>query len=126
MSKIEELQQQVADLQAKLARLVPKPAPVAHGPDYIENGSARHAAFLGIAEVQDVEQAIKDGYTVYTSPRTQKSYRLEDEIGSVRFYPGVEPAKAIVLVLRQKVNEFEAPDTVPTDAPPMFTGEVWR
>lgn len=126
MSKITELQNEVNALKGLLAQagiFQPVRQESSHAPDYIAHGSTEHAAFLGLAEVEDVAQAERDGYTVYTSPRTGKAWRLEDEIGVMRFYPGVDPNKAIILVLRQKVNVIESgPPPAPKDAPTMFTG----
>ena len=124
--QIEELQQEVSGLRALLAQagIIARPAPTARGTDYVPHGSPQHAAMIGLCEVGDAEQAARDGYTVYTSPTTGKCWRLEDEIGTVHYYPGVDPQKAILLVLRQKVNVIEAgAPTVPPNAPPMFTGD---
>jgi len=129
MTKVEDLQKEIVELRALVAqagitaRLEP-----AHGTDYIAHGSTQHAAMIGLCEVDDVEQAKRDGYTIYTSPVTGKNWRLEDEIGTVHYYPGVDPQKAITLVLRQKVNVIESgKPTIPANAPQMFTGgDEWR
>lgn len=121
MSKIDELQAQVEALQTLLAMhgLVP-PAPVddTGRADYIEFGSPEHAAFLGVIEVDPDSQDAKD-YITFVSRESGKMYRLEDEITNFIQYP--DPAKAALLVLRQKVASLESgPPQVPASAPPMW------
>lgn len=127
MGKIEELQEQVNVLTALLAKagLLPKAQSTSeHAPDYVAHGSAKHAAMIGLAEVTDIEQAKKAGYIMYTG-KSGKTWRLEDEIGATRFYPGVDPTKAMLMTLRQKVAVIEAgAPPIPQDAPPMYVGEV--
>ena len=126
MAKIEELQNEITRLYGMLAQagIFAKPEKHEHASDYIPFGSEKHAAFLGVVEVSDVEQAKRDGFTVYTSPNTAKQWRLEDEIGALKFYPGVDPNKAALLVLRQKVYSLESGvPPIPSGAPDMFTGE---
>ena len=122
----------IADLQSEVeylrslveaAGLLPKRRPE-HAPDYIAFGSARHAALLGVVEVENTDQAKKDGYTLYVSPTSGKTYRLEDEMGAMHFYPGIEPKQAFLVVLRQKVSSLESgPPKVPANAPAMFAPE---
>ena len=84
--------------------------------DFIEHGSPEHATFLGLVEAKSDD----DGdFVTFTSPKG-KMYRLVDELGVVRHYPGTDPEKAARLVLRSKVNELENAPTVPEDAPPMW------
>jgi hypothetical protein len=122
MPTTNELQTEIAWMRGSLkqAGLLPKEK-LDHEPDYIPHGSPQHATMLGLVEVTDLDQAKKDVYTLYTSPRTGKVYRLEDEIRALQYVPGVEPEKAMLVVLRQKVNGLEsgAPQ-VPANAPPMF------
>ena len=123
-SEIRALQETVAFLTntLKAAGLMPKPVSE-HAPDYVAYGSPRHAALLGLVEVkeQDLAQAQKDKYVLYASPKTGKTYRLEDEIVVMQLYPGVDPEKAATVVLRQKVNGLESgAPKVPDNAPPMF------
>lgn len=116
-----ELQAELDGLKAMLRRagLLREQRPATQA-DYVEFGSAKHAALLGLVEVTDQDQAQKDGYTVYTA-RSGRKWRLDDEIAALRHYPGVQPKDAILVVLRQKVNEIESgPPKVPPDAPPMF------
>jgi len=120
MSKIDELTEKVEQLERILAQRGIK-APVVqaeHGPDYIAHGSEKHAAFLGLVEVKEGDKTIT--LTTFASPRTGRIFRLEDELGAVANYPGIDPEKAMKLVLQQKVNELEIAPTVPADAPPPF------
>jgi hypothetical protein len=114
---------QIEQLKALLARHGIRdeeaPAPMQDRPDYIPHGSERHATFLGLVIMTDGDEAYH--LVEFTSPRTGKKYRLEDEMGAIRHYPGIDPEKAIMLVLQQKVNELEILPTAPVDAPPMFT-----
>ena len=123
MAKIDELTAQLEQLTALLKQhgieQVPELVPMEERPDYIKFGSPEHAQFLGLVIVEDGDEAYH--LVDFTSPRTGTKYRLEDEMGAVRHYPGIEPEKAMMLVLQQKVNELEIEPTPPTDAPPMFT-----
>lgn len=120
------LQQQIdAGVRAALAQLgisVPTPAsadPTEHL-DYVSFGSERHRALLGLVEVNEGDDVA--GFTTFTSLNTGKTYRLEDEIGVLAMYPGVDPEKAAVIVLRQKINELEAGE------PPVFerAPKLWQ
>ena len=123
MAKIDELTAQLDQLRALLAQHGIQPAPelvpMEDRPDYIKHGSVEHATFLGLVIMSDDDTAYH--LVEFTSPRTGTTYRLEDEMGAVRHYPGIDPEKSILLVLQQKVNELEILPTVPKDAPPMFT-----
>ena len=88
-------------------------------PDYIPHGSTAHATFLGLVIMTEDDTAYH--LVEFISPRTGTKYRLEDEMGAVRHYPNIDPEKALMLVLQQKVNELEILPTPPKDAPPMFT-----
>ena len=122
MAKVDELAAQVEQLKRILEahglRAPVQPVVQKDRPDYIEHGSAQHAAFLGLVEVDKDDKTFT--LVTFTSPRTNKTYRLEDEIGAVRHYPGIDPEKAALLVLQQKVNSLEQPVTVPDNAPEMF------
>ena len=124
MATVNELQNEVSWMRGVLKQAGLLPREVAeHAPDFIAHGSQQHATMLGLVEVApvDLEQAKNDGYTLYTSPRTSKVYRLEDEIRALQYVPGVEPRQAMTIVLRQKVNGLESgPPQVPVNAPPMF------
>ena len=122
MAKIDEITAKVEELERVLkAHGIEQPAPVVEAkdrPDYIAHGSPEHARFLGLVEVDKDDDTIT--LTTYTSPGTGRTFRLEDEMGAVRHYPGIDPEKAAGLVLQQKVNELETKPTVPEDAPAMF------
>lgn len=90
--------------------------------DFIEHGSDKHVQFLGLIEVQekDVKQAVEeDHYVIYKSRATGRYFRLQDEIGLLRHYPGIDPEKAALVVLRQKIGSLEsgkprAPENAPS------------
>lgn len=116
-----ELQQEIAELRKQLAQLigVPTSADPTVQTDRIEYGSPEHAVFLGLVPIETADQA--EERMIYTSRKTEQQYCLDDEIAAVRFFPGVDPNKAILLVLRQKVNAFESgPPQVPDHAPPLW------
>ena len=87
--------------------------------DHIAFGSDEHRQFLGLVEVKEGDNA--EGYNTFVSPYSDKVYRLEDELGVVNLYPGVEPKTAAILMLRMKINELEggAPE-VPENAPSLW------
>jgi hypothetical protein len=122
MAKVDELAAQVEELRRVLAQHGIEPVrgvvPPEELADYVPHGSEAHARFLGLVEVgkDDKTEKLAD----YTSPRTGRTFRLEDEMGAIRHYPGIDPDKAVRLVLQQKVNELETVPEVPADAPPMF------
>jgi len=114
MATNKELEQQIAELTALLARSgigdrpqAPGTIPPEQRSDYIPFGSAKHLAFLGLALVDDVEGAQKNRLTVYTSD-SGKSYRLVDELGAARMMMPLDPEKGILLVLREKISSFES------------------
>ncbi len=82
--------------------------------DYIEFGSDKHAAFLGLVPAKPGDEE----RITYTSPRTQKTFALEDEVTQFMHYP--DPKQVAGLVLQQKVNVLESEPTVPEGAPPMW------
>jgi hypothetical protein len=85
-------------------------------PNYIGFGSDAHAQFLGLVKVQEGDDLT--GFETFTSQESGVTYRLEDEIGAVSLYPGLDPAKAAILVLRQKVNVLEGGEPeAPANAP---------
>jgi len=122
MAKIDDLTAQLEQLKALLAQhgiaQAPDLVPMKDRPDYIAHGSEAHATFLGLVIMSPEDTAYH--LVSFTSPRTGTTYRLEDEMGAVRHYPGIDPEKSIMLVLQQKVNELEILPTVPKDAPAMF------
>ena len=122
MAKIDELTAQVEQMKALMKahgiEQAPELVPMEERPDYIPHGSEAHARFLGLVIMTEDDTAYH--LQEFTSSRTGTTYRLEDEMGAVRFYPGIDPDKAMMLVLQQKVNELEILPTAPVDAPPMF------
>lgn len=122
MSKLDDLERELSQLKSLLARHGIQPSvealPAGERPDHIPHGSEAHARLLGLVQVKEGDKTVC--LATYTSPRSGRAFRLEDEMGAVRFYPGIDPEKAARLVLQQKVNELEIPPEVPADAPPMF------
>lgn len=114
------------ELEARIERLsqllvqygIEEPTVVATLPsergDYVEHGSPEHALFLGLVEVD--EETNKR--VTFTSPRTGRTFALEDEVNPFMQY--AEPRGVAERVLEQKVNVLEIPPTVPTNAPPMW------
>jgi len=123
MATVNELQAQIEQLTKLLARHgIVAPAPAATRPelraDYIPFGSPQHAAFLGLVEVKKDEPNLSD-FILYTSPRTGKIYRLEDQVTPFMTFP--DPKQVAALVLRQKVSVLEGgPPPASEDAPPMW------
>lgn len=123
MATAKDLQAQidagVREALSKLGFAPPAPSGATVQTDHIEFGSDEHREFLGLTLVDKDDDPT--GYTTYESKETGNIYRLQDEIGVVNLYPGVDPEKATILVLRQKVNQLEGgPPEVPENAPPMW------
>ena len=126
MATVRQLEKQLADLMELLERNgIYLPDRSAREPreraDYIEHGSPKHAAFMGLVPLakDEIEQAQASGYVTYEGEKG--TYRLEDEIGAAHLVPGTDPEKASLFVLRQKVSSFESgPPQVPANAPAMF------
>lgn len=124
MTTNKELEQKVAQLEQLLAAhgIVAAPArsrKPEDQADYIKFGSDKHLAFLGLKLVQDLEQAEKDRYTVYTSAESGKAYRLIDEMQAALALRPMDPDKAILMVLRQKVSAFESGEPQPFPGAPL-------
>jgi len=122
MAKIDELEARIVQLTELLAQHGIQPSvaalPARERPDYVPHGSEAHARLLGLVQVKEGDTTVC--LATYTSPRTGRAFRLEDELAAVRFYPGIDPEKAARLVLQQKAAELELAPEVPADAPPMF------
>ena len=122
MATTKELEKQLDELRRILeARGIAAPAPAEAGPapDHVEFGSARHAALLGLVEVQEDDYV--EGLATFTSPTSEKTFRLADENEPLRTYPAMDPEKSAQIVLRQKVNELEGGrPPVPDGAPAMW------
>jgi len=131
MPTTKQMQAQIDRLEARLEaalagnRSMPlPPMEPTERPDYIEHGSPEHATFLGLIVVpeSEIENANEDKYVLYGSRKTGVTYRLQDEITILRHYPGIDPAKAALVVLRQKVNELESGKPEPYENAP----EMWQ
>jgi len=125
-TKAQELTDRVAQLEAALEALgaiIPsEPVEDTDRPDYIAFGSPRHMAFLGIETVEDVSAAKESGYTVLKGRESDVQYRLVDEMSAVQLMRPMDPDKAILLVLRQKINAFESGKPQPPEnAPKIFS-----
>jgi len=82
-------------------------------PDYIERGSDRHAAFLGLIPAEKDDEPQHEGWT----------------LGDLTLYGPMARPEFLTRMLRQKVNELNTPmpeiqsddPTKPFYAPPMWT-----
>jgi len=89
-------------------------------PDYIEFGSPEHATFLGLVLLDDGEDP-PQGQRFVLPGLTGQLYCLEDEIGAMRFYPGLSLDEVAPVVLRQKINCLEGGvPPIPDNAPDMW------
>ena len=91
--------------------------------DFVEHGSEKHAIFLGLIQVSsaELEEAEKNKFVLYDSSVSGKTWRLEDELTVSQAFPTLDPDKAILMVLRQKVSELESgKPTIPDTAPPLL------
>lgn len=125
MATTKELEDRIAQMEAQLARaglaVPPRPASDTERADYIPFGSAGHMAYLGLATVDDIAEAHEAGQTVITSRKTGKTYRLVDEMSAAMMMRPMDPDKAILLVLKGKIDSFESgAPKAPDDAPPLF------
>jgi len=122
MATSKDLERQVEEMRALLAdhgiRPRPEAVPLTERPDYIAHGSDRHAALLGLVEVAEGDSRVT--IATYTSPQSGRAFALEDEMDALRHYPGIDPVRAVQLVLQQKCNELEIAPTVPANAQAMF------
>jgi len=107
-AKIDRLEQLLASRGISEKPLPQGAIPPEERSDYIKHGSPEHAVYLGLALVEDVEEAKKNLLTVYTSSGSGKSYRLVDELGAARLMLPLEPSKGILMILREKVSSFES------------------
>jgi hypothetical protein len=85
--------------------------------NYIGHGTPEHARFIGLITVDENDDPT--GFITYVSQGV--TYRLEDEMTVLSHYPNADPEKAALMVLRQKVNEFEAGEPeAPDNAPNLW------
>jgi len=120
-SRIEQLEQKIAQLSGMLqARgMFPPALPRTdkERADYVEWGSERHMALLGLVKADPGDEA---DYITHTA--NGETFRLEDEVTPFMSY--ADPGKIAKLVLRQKVSEFQAgAPKVPAGAPSLWTPE---
>ena len=119
MATTKQLEQKLRALEAMLASYgieaeATSVKKVEDRADFIPHGSDGHVAFLGLVPAEPGDE----DHITFTSPRTGKTYRLEDEI--MQFMNFHDPAKAAQMTLQQKVNELELVPEVPEDAKPMW------
>jgi hypothetical protein len=124
MASTKELEARIRELERVMAaqgiRAPVQATEAGPRPDYVEFGSPAHAALLGLVEVKEGDDA-SDFFT-YTSPASNRTFRLADEYEPVRNFPAMDPEKAARVILRQKVGELEAgPPAVPEGAPDLWT-----
>jgi len=118
VSQLTELVKQQQQFISAMTGVGPK-KPTGAQTDYVEWGSERHAAMLGIVTVAN-EKDLLPGDVSYRSPTTKKLFKLEDPI--TQFMTFARPIEVANLVLRQKVACFEAgKPVVPDDSPPLMT-----
>lgn len=120
MSKIGDLAEQVQNLTALLRQhgiIPPEQKKQEKQYDYIEHGSDKHARMIGLVEVlegEDTEHCI-----TYISPKSGRTWRLQDEITPFMQVPN--PREIAALTLRQKVSTLDTgKPEVPEGAPPMW------
>lgn len=112
-AKIEELERKLQNALGVPSRVSDEPE---DRPDHIPHGSPEHVQFLGLKVVDEADDTT--GFVLFTSKVSDITYRLEDEFGALVAYPGVDPDKAALLLLRQKVNVIEAGKPPITDKAP--------
>lgn len=120
-SEIEALRAELAQLKSLLHGMAGVPDKTKSGgqSDFIDWGSKRHAALLGIEQVPD-EKDLLPGDISFRSPKSDKLYKLSDPV--TPFMHFAQPTEIARLVLRQKVSSFESGrPQVPADAPPLMT-----
>jgi len=127
-TKMERLENELAQLKGLLQSrgiFAPaRPRTDKERADYVEWGSERHMALLGLVKAEPGDEA-----DYITHSANGETYRLEDEV--TPFMSFADPGKIAKLVLRQKVSEFQAgAPQVPAGAPSLWTpdpapGETW-
>jgi hypothetical protein len=126
MATNRELEARVKQLEALIEQIAPGAASVpsdepTERPDFIDFGSPRHAVHLGLILLDDGESPPMQQRIILPGKDGQL-YCLEDELGVMRFHPGLTLDEAAPVILRQKIGEYEAgPPQVPDSAPPMWT-----
>lgn len=121
MSKVDDLKEQVQNL-TELLRQHGIIAPRSQQEqikqhDYIEHGSDEHARMIGLVEVLESEDT-RDCIS-YISPKSGRTWRLQDEITPFMHVPN--PREIAALTLRQKVSTLDAgAPEIPDGAPPIW------
>ena len=127
MATNRELEAQVRRLTEMLERAgfaadAPISTDPADRPDYIAFGSVEHAGIIGLVVMQEDEEPPRGQTVVLAGKIPGNLYCLEDELGAMRYHPGLSLQEVVPVILRQKIGEFEAgPPQVPENAPPMWT-----
>ena len=95
-------------------------------PDFIDWGSPEYAVFLGLVVLNEGEDAPMGQRHILPGKIPGNLYCLEDELGAMRFHPGLGLDEVVPVLLRQKIGTFEsgAPQ-VPDSAPSMWTPTPW-
>lgn len=119
-ARIQQLEQMLAQ-SGLMAASMPLDDDPTMRPDYIPFGSQEHATFLGLVLLDDGEEP-PQGQTHILKGKDGQLYCLEDELGSMRFYPGLSLNEVAPVVLRQKINCLEGgPPPISDRAPSMWT-----
>ena len=126
MATNKELEARIKQLEALIEQIAPGAASApsdepTERPDYIEFGTPRHAVHLGLILLEDGERPPMQQRIILPGQDGQL-YCLEDELGAMKYHPGLSLDEAVPVILRQKIGEYEAgPPQVPEDAPPIRT-----
>lgn len=121
ISRLQKELDQLKDQLKTMFGLAPSGSPVSQA-NRLEHGSDEHAQFLGLIIVDESDDPT--GFTTYQSKDTGRVFRLDDELGAVAHYPGVDPDKAALMTLRGKINVLEAgPPEAPPNTPSMWQPE---
>lgn len=129
MATTKQLEKQLQELTQLLeGHGIRLPSKAAEAQEFtgVRIGSDEHMIFLGLIQVEDAKEAEEQyGHIVYRSPKSSKTYRLEDQV--TPFMTFSDPMQVARLVLAQKVSSFESgPVKVPADAPPLWRGDMMR
>jgi len=132
MATNKQLEAEIQQLRAMLEQLgiaavqsAPSDDP-RDAPDFFDWGSPEHAVFLGLVVLSEGETAPMGQQHIIPGQIPGNVYCLEDELGAMRFYPGLSLDQVVPVVLRQKINSFESgAPKVPDTAPSMWTPTPW-
>ena len=129
MASVKQLESQLQELTQLLGNHgIRLPSAAAESKEQVDVkiGSDEHMMFLGLVKVKDAKEAEEEyGHIIYRSPKTNETYRLEDQV--TPFMTFSDPMQVARLVLAQKVSSFESgPVQVPADAPPLLRHDLVR